>query len=67
MLAGSRELIQRVNDAIRRSAESRDLRERFAVIGLEVAASTPDELAARVKVEAAKWSKAMADAGIEPE
>ena len=36
-------------------------------IGLEVSSSTPEELAARVKVEAAKWSKAMTDAGIEPE
>ena len=44
-----------------------DLRERFASIGLEVATSSPEELAARVKIEAAKWSKAMTEAGIEPE
>jgi tripartite-type tricarboxylate transporter receptor subunit TctC len=62
-----RDVITRVNDSIRRSAEARDLRERFAAIGLEVSSSTPEELAARVKVEAAKWSKAMTDAGIEPE
>jgi flagellar basal-body rod protein FlgG len=36
-------------------------------IGLQVAASSPEELAARVKVEAAKWSKAMSEAGIEAE
>jgi tripartite-type tricarboxylate transporter receptor subunit TctC len=62
-----RDIVARLNEAARRSAEAKDLRERFAPVGLEVSSSSPEELAARVKVEAAKWSKAMADAGIEPE
>ena len=62
-----RDVVARLNEAVRRSAEARDLRERFATIGMEVASSSPEELAARVKVEAAKWSKAMSEAGIEPE
>jgi tripartite-type tricarboxylate transporter receptor subunit TctC len=65
--ATPRDVIARLNDAVKRSAEARDLRERFAPIGLEVASSTPEQLAARVKVEAAKWSRAMAEAGIEAE
>ena len=65
--ATSRDVIARLNDATKRSAEARDLRERFAPIGLDVASSTPEQLAARVKTEAAKWSKAMSEAGIEAE
>jgi tripartite-type tricarboxylate transporter receptor subunit TctC len=62
-----REVLSRLNDAVRRSAEAADVRERFAPIGLELAPSSPDELAARVKVEAAKWARAMTEAGIQPE
>ena len=62
-----RDIIQRLNDAVRRSAEARDLRERFAPIGLELAPGTPEALASRVTLEAAKWSRAMNAAGIEPE
>ena len=65
--ATPRDVIARLNDAAKRSAEARDLRERFSPIGLEVASSTPEQLAARVKTEAAKWSKAMSEAGIEAE
>ncbi len=62
-----RDIIVRLNDTVRRSAEARDLRERFAPIGLELAPGTPEALASRVTLEAAKWSKAMSAAGIEPE
>ena len=62
-----RDIIARLNDTIRRSAEARDLRERFAPIGLELAPGTAEALASRVTLEAAKWSKAMSAAGIEPE
>ena len=62
-----RDIVLRLNDTIRRSAEARDLRERFAPIGLELAPGTPEALASRVTAEAAKWSKAMSAAGIEPE
>jgi tripartite-type tricarboxylate transporter receptor subunit TctC len=65
--ATPRDIVSRLNEAARRSATAPDLKERFAPIGLEVATSTPEELAARVKTEAAKWSKAMTEAGIEPE
>lgn len=65
--ATPRDVIARLNDSVKRSAEARDLRERFAPIGLDIASSTPEQLAARVKTEAAKWSKAMSEAGIEPE
>jgi tripartite-type tricarboxylate transporter receptor subunit TctC len=63
----SRDVVSRLNDAARRSVAAPDVKERFVPIGLDLASSTPEELAARVKVEAAKWSKAMKEAGIEPE
>jgi tripartite-type tricarboxylate transporter receptor subunit TctC len=63
----SRDVVSRLNDAARRSVAAPDVKERFVPIGLELGSSTPEELAARVKVEAAKWSKAMKEAGIEPE
>ena len=65
--ATPRDVVTRLNDTVRRAAAAADLKERFAPVGMEVATSTPEELAARVKVEAAKWSKAMSEAGIEPE
>ena len=65
--ATPRDVIARLNDAVRKSAEAKDVRERFAPIGLELAAGSPEQLGARVKVEAAKWAKAMSEAGIEPE
>jgi len=65
--ATPRDIIAKLNDAARKAAEARDLHDRLAPIGLDLASSTPDQLAARVKTEAAKWSKAMTEAGIEPE
>ncbi|HXC41268.1 MAG TPA: tripartite tricarboxylate transporter substrate-binding protein, partial [Burkholderiales bacterium] len=65
--ATPKDIIAKLNDAAKKAAEARDLHERLAPIGLDMASSTPEQLAARVKVEAAKWSKAMTEAGIEPE
>ena len=44
-----------------------DVRERFAVIGIEVASTTPAELATIVKSEIAKWAKLTKAAGMLPE
>jgi len=65
--ATPRDVVARLNDAVRRSAEAKEVRDRFAPIGLELAPGTPEQLAARVKTESAKWTRAMAEAGIEPE
>ena len=48
---------------IRLNAQS-DVRERFAAAGVEPGTSSPDELAAILKNEIAKWSKVIKDAGI---
>lgn len=62
-----RDVIARLNDAIRKTAETKEVRDRFATIGLELAPSSPEELAARLKTESAKWAKAAQEAGIVPE
>ena len=41
-----------------------DVQERFASIGVDVVGNTPDEFAAQVRTEIAKWSKVIKDANI---
>jgi tripartite-type tricarboxylate transporter receptor subunit TctC len=62
-----KDVIAKLNDAIRKAGESRELRERFAGIGYEVQTSSPEQLAERLRAESAKWSKAAKEAGIVPE
>jgi tripartite-type tricarboxylate transporter receptor subunit TctC len=59
-------VIARLNDAFVKASASAEVLERLGKgLGIAVASSTPAELAANVKVESAKWAKAVADAGIE--
>lgn len=44
-----------------------DVKERFAVAGLEPAGTTPQELTEYMKAETAKWAKIIQQAGIRPE
>jgi tripartite-type tricarboxylate transporter receptor subunit TctC len=44
-----------------------DIKERFAVLGLEPVTNTPEEFAAQIKKEIAKWSKVIHDANIKME
>jgi tripartite-type tricarboxylate transporter receptor subunit TctC len=41
-----------------------DIKERFAVLGLDPVANTPEEFAAQIRREIAKWSKVIHDANI---
>jgi tripartite-type tricarboxylate transporter receptor subunit TctC len=59
-------VIARLNDAFGKASAAPETLERLGKgLGIAVASSTPTELAAQVKVESAKWAKAVADAGIE--
>lgn len=61
-------IVERLNRAVNEAAGNADVKARLVDgLGMDFAPSTPAELAARVKVEAAKWAKAVADAGIEQE
>jgi len=57
-------IIHRLNAEIRRVLDQRDVKERFLAAGIESGASSPQELAATLKVENAKWSKVIREAGI---
>jgi tripartite-type tricarboxylate transporter receptor subunit TctC len=57
-------IIHRLNAEIRRVLDQRDVKERFLAAGIESGASSPQELAATLKAENAKWSKVIREAGI---
>jgi tripartite-type tricarboxylate transporter receptor subunit TctC len=61
------DIIARLNQAVNAAANSKELQEKFANIGFAVDPGTPEALAARSKVETAKWAKAIKDAKIEPQ
>jgi tripartite-type tricarboxylate transporter receptor subunit TctC len=44
-----------------------DVKERMAVLGFEPVANTPEEFAARIKLEIPKWAKVIRDANIKTE
>jgi tripartite-type tricarboxylate transporter receptor subunit TctC len=59
-------IVDRLNAAARQAAASADVLEKLGKgMGMTIAASTPAELAERVKVESVKWEKAVSEAGIE--
>ena len=41
-----------------------DVKEKFAALGFDPIANTPDEFAAQIKLEIAKWGKVIKDANI---
>ena len=47
-----------------RALQAPDVKERFIVLGVDIVGSTPQELAAHLKAEMAKWSKVIRQAGI---
>jgi len=44
-----------------------DIKERFAVLGLDPVTNTPEEFAAQIRKEIAKWGKVIRDANIKIE
>ena len=61
------EIIDRLQKEIVSILRMPESRERLAADGAEVVGSTPDELAAFLKAETAKWINVVKAAGIEPE
>jgi len=57
-------VIDTLNKAIRDVTADPDLKAKFAKVGIDASASTPDELMGRVKADITKWSKVIADAHI---
>jgi tripartite-type tricarboxylate transporter receptor subunit TctC len=57
-------IIAKVHEEIVKIAAQTDMRERLAYLGLEVAVNSPDEFAAVINADIAKWAKVIKDANI---
>ncbi len=61
-----REIISRIQAEVARILQAADMRERFFKDGIEPVASTPEQFAAHIRSERAKWEKVVEAAGIKP-
>jgi tripartite-type tricarboxylate transporter receptor subunit TctC len=57
-------IVKRLNAEIVRVLKLPDTRQQFLALGVEAVGSTPEELAAVIRSEIARWSKVLKDAGI---
>ena len=60
-------VVKRLYTELRQITQQPDVKDRFAQDGTQVVGSTPEEYAATVKSESAKWEKIIKAAGIRPE
>src|ERR1700757_1784944 len=59
-----KEIVELLAREIARSVARPDVRERLATLGFKPVASTPDEFAARIRLEMEKWGKVVRDANL---
>jgi tripartite-type tricarboxylate transporter receptor subunit TctC len=59
-----KEIVELLSREIAKSVARSDLRERLAALGFRPVANTPDEFAARIKLEIEKWGKVVRDANL---
>ena len=59
-----REIITRLNGELAKILRLPDVRERLASQGAEPVGNTPEEYAASIKIDLARWAKVVAAAGI---
>ena len=59
------EIIKTLNDALREILADGDVKKRLLELGIEAKASSPEEIADRLKADIAKWGKVIEKAGIE--
>ncbi len=62
-----KEIVDFLYRALRKVVAQPEVKERFAALGFEPVVNSPDEFAAQVKADMAKWGKVIHDAGIKPE
>lgn len=63
----SRDTLNLVNAAVRSVVAIQDVRARLAKVGIDPESNSPDQMAAMMKMGAAKFGKIIRDAGIKPE
>jgi tripartite-type tricarboxylate transporter receptor subunit TctC len=62
-----REIIAKLHAGVVRALHEADVRKRFLEDGSEPVGSSPEEFAALIRDDTAKWAKVIKDAGIKPE
>jgi tripartite-type tricarboxylate transporter receptor subunit TctC len=65
--ATPREIITRLNAELVKALATADLKERLATAGIEPVTGTPEQFAAFIKSETARYAAVIRDAGIKPE
>jgi len=63
----TRDVVRRLNDAFNQVMAMASVREKLLSSGLEPVGGTPDQFAAFIAAEIAKWSKISRDVGAKPE
>jgi len=62
-----KEIVARLNAEINATLKMPDVRAKLEAAGIEIQGGTPQEYAAVIKSDLAKWGKVVKEAGIEPE
>jgi tripartite-type tricarboxylate transporter receptor subunit TctC len=62
-----RPIIERLNSVVGEILRTRELKEKFAAAGIDIAPSTPEELGERIRADLPYYGKLMREAGIQPE
>jgi tripartite-type tricarboxylate transporter receptor subunit TctC len=58
------DIVRRLNAGVKRALNSPDVKEKLAKTGNEVVASSPEEFAAFLRAQIAKWAKVIRDSGV---
>jgi len=61
------EIVQKLNHDMVEALQAEDVRAKLAGLGLETVGNTPEEFAALIKSDSAKWSDVIRRAGIKPQ
>ena len=61
------EIVARLHKDVVAVLLTQDIKERFAKEGTEIVASSPEDFAAHIRAEMAKWARVVKSAGIQPE
>jgi len=60
-------VVTRLNEELTKILQSRDVKERFATLGVDAASSTPADFAALIRTEVAKYAKLIQQVGVKVE